>query len=98
MKKTIEENFRVEVTPDIWFDSERTPEEYYKRCNALLHDIKRHVDGIDMISIECDTKEICEFCNGEWEEEDNGQPVCCGKAVDEWKLKTYRQHKEESND
>ena len=31
-----------------------------------------------------DTKEICTFCNEEWDELKNGQPACCNQAVQEW--------------
>ena len=27
---------------------------------------------------------VCSFCGKEWEEEDNGFPLCCGEAADEW--------------
>ena len=29
-------------------------------------------------------EEICSFCKRGWEELDDGEPVCCQAAIDEW--------------
>lgn len=81
MKKTINENYRLEVRPGTWYSKD------HKRSVAILSDIKesieRHVDDVASAEMEWDMKEICEFCKYEWELDDDGLPMCCQKAVKE---------------
>lgn len=98
LKKTIFENYRVEVSPDIWYGPSH--EKYLDALNDLKKDIVRHVDGIEDVSVQWDSKEVCEFCECEWElweEEDEkeeggfkkGIPVCCDKAQKEAVCKSH---------
>ena len=82
MKITKRVNFRVEVFPSLFLikgDEERI----MQRTKVLLGDIKRHID-FDTAEVNWDTETTCSFCGYEWEEDENGCPVCCNKAVDEW--------------
>lgn len=36
------------------------------------------------LSVEREYEAQCSFCGYSWETEDNGCPVCCQKAIDEW--------------
>jgi len=82
MKITKRVNFRVEVHPPI-FLSEKV-ERIKQRTEDLLRDIKRHID-FDDVNIKWDTEITCSYCHLSWEEDENGCPVCCNKAIDEWK-------------
>jgi len=83
MKKTIKENFRVEVIPD---EGHHAYEGLMGQCEDIRRQIKRHIDGYEDIRIEWDTKVICEFCGSVWEEEwDTELPFCCEKAQEEFK-------------
>jgi rubrerythrin len=77
MKIKVISNYRVVVWPDFIWDKE---EDAAKR---MLKDIERHIDMKDATVIH-DEDWICEFCKSSWEEEDDGCPLCCQKAVDEW--------------
>ena len=91
MKKTIKENIRVTVSPDLPFYPISDDEEIQK-CKGIIEQIKRHVDDFDYVGIEYDTRHICEFCDSKWEvcEDDNdpdslkGEPMCCVKAGEEF--------------
>lgn len=82
-KKTTQDNWRVEVYPEhTWmrnFDPKEDAEELAKQ-------IKRHVDGIGCLRVECDTKTHCEFCECAWESDFDGPegPYCCQAAQNEW--------------
>lgn len=86
MKKTINKNYRVEVYPVYYSEN-------HKHCVATLKEIEkdiiRHVDGFDNTDIEWDTKEVCEFCEYEWEIDEDGLPMCCQKAVKEAICKSH---------
>ena len=92
MKIKARENFRVIVIPDEpWFlDKENlgmTDKNFAKwgsTCEQLVEEIKRHVDGYSDVYQDFDSKDICSFCQDTWEEDDDGCPVCCQKAVGEW--------------
>lgn len=93
-KVTVSDNYRVEVRPTRpgdfgwarisgmrWGKGEELA-----ACEELLREIIRHVDGTGRryISIECDTRDECEFCHSPWEfDPEKGLPACCQKAVDE---------------
>ena len=36
------------------------------------------------MSIDFDSEYICEFCGYTWEEDEDGEPMCCGKAQEEF--------------
>ena len=93
MKKVVKDNYRVVVYPDQpeW----REPDYILSDCENIIAQIKRHVDDVEEINIEHDTKEICSFCNSIWEIWEandemephgckKGQPMCCDEAIKEW--------------
>jgi len=53
-------------------------------CKDMIKDIERHVDGIEDIYQTHDMRYECSYCGYEWEEDENGCPVCCQKAIDDW--------------
>ena len=75
-------------------DENKRAKEYEDRCNEIVSEIKRHVNNIGSICVEFDEKKVCSFCGYDWEVNDNpddsdwelGEPVCCKKAQEEWKL------------
>lgn len=82
------ENHRVSVYPDEpLFTKGRTPEELHAEqvlsCRSLIKEIKRHVD-FGSVDFDFDVLHSCSFCGLTWEEEDDGQPVCCAAAIAEW--------------
>jgi hypothetical protein len=79
-------NWRVVIEPDDRFCHNWWKASHYQEaCEEILKQVKRHVDDSQHARIESDTSEVCEFCNYEWETEDDGTPVCCGKAMEEFK-------------
>ena len=91
MKKHITENWRITITPDLFFD--RTNKSRELRCKEIIEEIERHVDHVDEMFIECDEKVICEYCGYDWKEvteddkqenEEVGLPLCCNKAQEEF--------------
>ena len=89
MKKKVCENPRVVVEPTVWIDD--SFERLIRTCKSIESEIKRHVDDIEHVSIEYDTREICEFCETEWETNFEGMPQCCVTAIDEWEDKKATQ-------
>jgi len=99
MKKVKAENFRVVVEPrglgDFGYvrtsDSFAYPKqkdqekEYRNRCDDIIEQIKRHVDNIRCVEMLFDSEYICEHCGCIWGEDENGEPVCCGKAQEEFR-------------
>jgi len=96
-------NFRLEVTPERNYhdrphlDAPASAPNMkmfrdfvlHVRCRDIEEAIKRHVDGIQNVSVIYDDEEVCEFCGYRWEEEETdpqfiGQPCCCREAQDEW--------------
>jgi len=86
------ENYRVVIEPRrlgdfgiasvsdrmICPDEERRQREYKERCQEIVSDIKRHIDNVGSVDIECDAIEECEHCGARWTEsskEYNGG--CC---------------------
>ncbi|MYR61141.1 hypothetical protein GTY54_34595 [Streptomyces sp. SID625] len=100
MKKTIRENYRVEVTPDPWRNGLS-----HDQMKALLVDleksVRRHVDGFAEVVQRWDTRYECSHCDSEWEaltereaadpsfRQDEhsvgGEPVCCYEAIAEFR-------------
>lgn len=92
MPKVIKKsNYRVVVTPHVnrYARSLHSPDTLQKafkeKADELLESIKRHCDDIDTIEVKCDTEELCSHCGLGWEEDENGEPVCCPDAVKEYK-------------
>ena len=56
-------------------------------------EIKRHIDNVESAIVRWDIKHICEFCDSDWEVNENGndpdflkdEPLCCTKASDEFR-------------
>lgn len=56
-------------------------------ASDLVESIKRHCDGFDDIFIMVDSEEVCSYCGFEWEEDEDSSPMCCDKALEEFKAK-----------
>lgn len=86
--KTVIDNWRVEVVPDFRFSCRSEKD----LCDEVAAAIKRHVDDVATITVANDRKEVCPFCDYEWENciDENGYPCCCdaaGKLADELGIK-----------
>jgi len=89
-KKKIEQNFRVVVeprrlgnligihVPDRWI-SDDIDEDYKRRCEQIIDDIKRHVDSVGWVGLECARETVCEFCGSQWTETTEHNGGCCAK-------------------
>ena len=87
----VRENFRVVADVDDTYTYERDPQKREKaianRAEDLKKAIERHCDGIQgYASVKWDV--ICSYCGNVWEEFENGEPACCGKAQEEWRLES----------
>jgi len=106
MKKTIRENFRIIIEPralgdygyvhtsDRLFypDEEKRAKAYQDRCEDIEEQIKRHVDDVGYVRIECDKKVVCTYCGWGWEiDEGTGQPFCCDEAIAEAEFEKQNQ-------
>jgi len=106
MKIHAMENFRVVIIPDEpwWLSKDNlgmTQENFGKwsrACMEIIEQIKRHVDGFTDIYLDHDSREICSFCEGTWEEDDKGCPVCCQRAVDKWEEAQSPEEPKEATD
>ncbi|MCK9245231.1 MAG: hypothetical protein M0R74_15485 [Dehalococcoidia bacterium] len=83
------ENFRVIVIPAdimrIYFSkSDDSYRDEKRTCHEIVDNIKRHIDDVEDVYMDFETKEICSFCERIWEEDDTGCPVCCQDAIDEY--------------
>ena len=56
-----------------------------REAEDMCKEIKRHVNGGERPYVHREIRDICTFCRREWEEEDDGCPLCCDMAVEEWK-------------
>lgn len=82
MKVTTKENIRLEVMAY----------EPYTKSESVIIDalkniekqIERHVDNVQATNIVWDSVDRCSHCQEVWEEDDEGCPVCCNKALYEW--------------
>ena len=82
MKTTREENFRVVIYPKTYTYGIKTGEDK-DVCENMIPQIKRHIDDIQCVSIECDSADFCSFCGRKWTEEStifNGG--CCNKDLE----------------
>ena len=86
MKIVKKENYRVVVYPATgWSNRPLNEKEAESSCRSIMADIKRHVDDIGEISVDCDVSIVCSFCGYNWEiEPETGEPQCCTKAQNEW--------------
>ena len=82
MKKSILENYRVVVEPARFYRFE-SDDDKKRTCEDIAEQIKRHVDGIDYVVAEWDTRYVCSHCGRNWEVDDLGVPVCCIEAQEE---------------
>lgn len=72
---------------------ERVEQDYIDRCNEIVTDIKRHADNVGHCEVQWDTEITCSHCGNGWEESPDdefpdmpkGCPLCCNKAMSEWK-------------
>jgi hypothetical protein len=93
MKLIKKSNYRIVVEPKTHIFGIELSEETQKRdLRDMEEQIKRHVDNIGYISVQCDTDEVCSHCNLTWEvsaddsdpDFPKGTPVCCQAAIDEY--------------
>lgn len=75
--------------------SEQIAKDYEKRCEEIIDQVKRHVDNVGYVGIENDSSERCSHCGNDWDvlpddsdpDWPKGTPVCCDKAIQEFKSK-----------
>ena len=82
MKKKKHTNFRVIVEPVIVGCP--TAESILRTCDRIKKGIMRHVDDVAAAYVEFDVVTYCSHCGYEWEEDEQGCPLCCDKAQEEW--------------
>jgi len=60
--------------------------EYYEDWIKDFHSFIRDHRSQDPVALNVERvyKDICEFCKSEWEEDTDGSPLCCEKAVKEF--------------
>jgi len=78
--------------PQIYHWQARTMEEkekFYEDWVKDFHDFIRDHRSQDPVRLEVERveKDICEFCEEEWEEDTDGCPLCCSEAVEEFEDK-----------
>jgi len=89
-------NYRLVVYPALWRSTiEKNHPANAKTCNDLEKSILRHCDDVDSISVEWDSVYVCSDCGWTWEVDENGEPMCCQKAADEWKAAQQANTQEE---
>ena len=100
MKKTIREDYRIEITPATWRDG-LSHEQMRELLVELEKSVRRHVDGLDGVTQRWTTRYECSHCGLEWEvltawqakgeryrqdeHSAEGEPVCCDKAIAEFR-------------
>ena len=96
MKIVKKSNYRIVVEPKTHVYGIALGDDNVKSIlREMEEQIKRHVDNIRHIAIECDTDTICSHCGLSWEvsEDDSdpdfpkGTPLCCDKAINEYNEK-----------
>lgn len=90
MKVTTRENVRVEALPHYgWRSASVSNTEWEMLCmreaETLAAAIRRHCDQ-DAVIVTYDTVSRCSHCGYVWEDalDEEGRPICCAAAVDEW--------------
>lgn len=63
-------------------DNAKAMEKWASEFNAFVND-HRSQDDVNL-SVERIYEDQCEYCLYHWEVDENGCPVCCQKAMDEW--------------
>jgi len=66
-------------------DEEKRNQRYEEMCEEIARQVKRHIDGVGYVAVVWDSREVCSFCGYDWEVDENGVPLCCEKAVEEYK-------------
>ena len=94
-KKKIRKDYHVVVRPEISNYHNSNVEQSF--CLKIQEQIRRHVDGVEQCYIGYTEQTICEFCKSGWEEDENGQPLCCNRAIEEWD-KLHKTNKEADHD
>ena len=81
MKKTERDNYHVEVYPKSnGYIGRYTNAEVKDRCETMIEQINRHVDGVNFAELAFDEVSVCSFCGSIWtEKEDNYNRGCCDK-------------------
>lgn len=93
--KTLYEDYhiRVEVDDPGSWTNEKDPEKLHERWQSSLasvaRDIKRHVDDVINIQPYWNVRKVCVYCESTWELDDDGHPVCCNEAVEDFEKATY---------
>lgn len=89
MKKKILSDVVITCDPPrgYWRKTLEDQAEYYeswvKEFTAFMRD-HRSQDPV-YLNVERQYKDVCEFCENEWEVDGTGCPCCCNKAQEEWK-------------
>jgi len=88
MKKKVLVDVKIECDPppSYW---RRTPEEYAKYLQNWVddfHEFIRDHRSQDPVTLHVEKvyQNQCSFCTSEWEVDENGIPVCCHAAIDEY--------------
>lgn len=93
--KILYETGKIIVLPDDWRYNLLSDKSKRSFLEDIAKEIKRHVDNIGNITVEIETKDVCELCGLDWEtyiqsdfDADNtciiNMPACCMKAQDEF--------------
>ena len=87
MKRTMISNYRVIIDPQIWksYCEKGSQDDRWNRatCQGIIQDIERHVDDVGYVEYDYDEYSECSFCGSEWEEDEEGIPMCCQQAKDQ---------------
>lgn len=86
MKQNVIKDAYVKVLPDIGYKTPQTMDKdsLIKELKYLVTEINRHIDGVESVDWEIEYQDICEHCKSEWETAEDGCPLCCNKAVEEF--------------
>ena len=98
MKLKHRDDFRVIVTPrslgdyggvitsdNLGRSPDRVEIEYQDRCEEIERALKGTFN-VGHVQIVCDTTYTCSHCKFTWEvDEETKEPLCCDKAIGEWK-------------
>lgn len=91
MKKRVLTDVKIECEVPSYITNwyQRDPEKLAKATEDWIREFKSFVrdhrsqDDVYMEVVRV-YKEQCSYCNYKWEEDEDGCPVCCDKAVKEW--------------
>lgn len=94
MKKKVLINAHVEADLDAAISWSRDIADYANRLERAVkefHDFVRDHRSMDWVNLSVirDYEDQCEHCGEKWENsiDDDGVPVCCGKAIEEHEAK-----------